>query len=97
MLDRSALEFHGDFIPAGFQVEKIRRPRKEVPAWAHSDAELRKTIIGPALRRYRIAYLYWRCGWNSREVAEELDISRSAVEQVIHNLKISHGHQRDTL
>jgi hypothetical protein len=97
MLDRSALEFSGEWIPDGFQVTKIRRPQKDVPSWANSDSELRRAIVGPALRRYRIAYLYWRLGWNSREVAEELGISQSAVEQCIHNLKVAHRKQGDTL
>ena len=79
-------EFSG-FIPDGFQVKTIRRPRKDIPEWANNDEKLRRRIFGPALRRYRIAYLYWRCGWNAREVAEELNISLTAVESTIKKLR----------
>lgn len=77
------------WVPDGFQTAKIRRPRKNVPEWANSDMALRWRIFGPALRRYRIAYLYWRCGWNAREVAEEMRMAKNAVEVIISRLKLT--------
>ena len=55
------------WIPDGYQVPKVRRPRKNIPQWAINHDALRSRIVGPAMRRYRIAYLYWGCGWNARE------------------------------
>jgi hypothetical protein len=70
----------------GFQIRKIRRPRKEVPYWANSDTRLRFRIFKAPLRRYRIAYLYWRCGWSAREISEELKMKKWNVESVIKQL-----------
>jgi hypothetical protein len=81
------LEFGGNWIPAGFQVRKVRRPQKDVPAWANNDVALRSRILSPAMRLYRIANLYWCCGWNAREVGEELGMSTGAVKTAIIRLK----------
>lgn len=86
MYDQSSTEFKGDWIPEGFQIRKIRRPRKNIPDWANNDKALKMRIFGPAMRRYRIAYLYWRVGMSAREVAEELKISRKQVEKVVYQL-----------
>ncbi len=70
----------------GFQVKRQRRPRKHIPEWAMDDRSLRLAILFPALRRYRIAYLYWHLGLSAKEVAEEIGITQGSVESVIHNL-----------
>jgi hypothetical protein len=87
MFDQSSEEFKGDWIPDGFQVRKVRRPKKNVPTWANSDKKLKMRIFGPAMRRYRIAYLYWRVGMSAREVADELRTTEDAVEQVLTRLR----------
>lgn len=74
------------WIPDGFQVRKIRRPRKDCPEWVANEESFRRALFLPAIRRYRIAYLYWRCGWSAREVAEELGITTNAVEQAVKKL-----------
>jgi hypothetical protein len=79
-------EFNPFWIPEGFQAKKARRPRKNVPPWASNDRAMRIRILGPALRRLRIAYLYWRLGWNSREVAEEMGMTTSQVQNTLHYL-----------
>lgn len=79
----SDLEFGGDWIPEGFQVKKVRRPRKNVPEWANNDYQLRWRIFSGPIRRYRIAYLYWRCGWNAREIAEEVGVRPANVKRTI--------------
>jgi hypothetical protein len=74
----------------GFQTTKVRRPRKKTPKWAKKDSTLMARILGkPALRRLRVAYLYWRCGWNSREIADDLKTTVKAVESIINRLKHS--------
>lgn len=70
----------------GVQIKRIRRPRKPLPVWANDDHSLRLHILGPALRRYRIAYLYWRVGMSAREVADEIETTVKAVENVVHKL-----------
>ncbi len=77
----------------GFQIRKPRHPRKHIPQWALDDHSLRMTIIFPALRRYRIAYLYWHLGLSAREVAQEIGISRSSVDNVIHKLSKLSGER----
>lgn len=89
MLDQSSEEFKGDWIPEGFQVKKVRRPRKNIPLWANSDKKLKMRIFSPAMRRYRIAYLYWRVGMSAREVADDVGATINAVECVIKELKRS--------
>ncbi len=74
----------------GFQTTKVRRPRKNTPKWAKNDSTLVAKILGkPALRRLRIAHLYWRCGWNSREIADEIKTTVKAVESIINRLRHS--------
>jgi hypothetical protein len=87
VFDESSQEFKGNWIPDGFQVRKIRRPRKNVPTWANSDKKLKMRIFGPAMRRYRIAYLYWRVGMSAREVSEEVGGSLDSINNVIKYLK----------
>ena len=81
------LEYNGGWIPDGHQEKKIRRPRKKVPEFAGSKRLLAARVLGPALRRYRIAYLYWLCGWNAREVAEEMHMTTAAVKSVLSGLR----------
>jgi hypothetical protein len=46
----------------GFQIRRVRRPRKNVPSWANDMKSLRKRVLGRAMVRLKIAYLYWRIG-----------------------------------
>lgn len=78
-----AKEFDTDWLPDGFQVKKVRRPRKRVPWWANSDTLLADYIFEGSRRRYKVAYLYWRVGFNAREVAEELEMTQTQVESII--------------
>jgi hypothetical protein len=83
------IEFQG-WLPDGFQIRKIRRPVKDVPEWANSQFGIVCRVLGPAgIRNLRIAYLYWRVGWNAREIAEELGMTGNAVKQVLQKLKVS--------
>jgi hypothetical protein len=34
-------------------------------------AKIHSRVFGAAQRRYKVAYMYWCLGWNSREIAEE--------------------------
>lgn len=75
-------EFAGDWLPEGFEVTKIRRPRKDAPDWVMSRGALRSLVI-KEFRRVRVAYLFWRCGWSEREVAEETGIGIFDVRNII--------------
>jgi hypothetical protein len=78
----------------GVQVQRIRRPQKQRrPPWAWNEKDLRKQLIGPALRRYRIAYMYWLVGMNAREIAEEMKTTTNAIECVIHKLNRKQSHE----
>lgn len=88
MFDQSGTEFKGNWIPAGFQIKKIRRPRKTIPSWANKDSTLIARALGPqVIRRIRVSYLYWRCNWNTREIAEELSTTVNAVKCLIKKMK----------
>jgi DNA-binding NarL/FixJ family response regulator len=84
-MDTSKAELQ-EWIPQGFQVYTARRPRKNVPEWARSNRSLMARIFQPAIRRYNIAYLYWRVGWTAKEIAEELGQTVSSVKRVIERL-----------
>jgi hypothetical protein len=71
----------------GFQIHRVRRPVKSVPAWANNIKALQQRMLGKALQRYEIAYLYWRVGWNAREIAVKLKVSRRVVTETIARLK----------
>ena len=91
MLDTSGSEFQTEWVPDGFQLKKIRRPRKDAPSWATSQLEIARTILRPALRRCWIAYLYWCVGWSAAEVAFEMGLSENAVRAAIKRLKKKFG------
>lgn len=92
MLDTSGSEFKTEWVPSGFQLKKIRRPRKDdPPSWATSHLEIARTILGPALKRCRIAYLYWCVGWSAAEVAFEMGLSENDVRVAIKRLKKKFG------
>ena len=74
----------------GIQVHRVRRPQKKIPAWAQSESTMRAHILKPALRRYRIAYLYYLANLSAREIAEELDSTPGAINSVIHFLNKPH-------
>lgn len=76
-----------DWIPDGFQENKVRRPQKSIPDWAGSERKLKQRILGPSLRRYKIAYLYFRMGYNAREVAAACKMKVGNVQRVIYHLR----------
>ena len=80
------LEF-GDWIPAGFQVHRARRPSRTSPAWARSHDEIGRKLLAAATRRARVAYLFWCVGLTAKETAAELSMSTKAVECVLQRLR----------
>ncbi len=82
-------EFDG-WIPEGFQVNKARRPRKDIPEWASSIKRIEIKILRPAAiaarRRCQIAYLYWNLGWTAREVGQAVKMKVERVKYVIRQL-----------
>ena len=43
-------------------------------------------ILGSASRRLRAAYLYYRVGYNAREVAEEMGLDHRQVKNILYRL-----------
>jgi len=88
LCQREGLQKREYWIPGGYQQRAIRRPTKcKVPRWARDEKTLRKRILGPSIRRYRVAYLFWLCGFNAREVAEEMNISQNKVEMILRQMR----------
>ena len=93
--DSSARDFHQKFphqkrewIPEGFQIGKVRRPKKDVPPWARSVRTLLPHVVGPRLmRRLMIAQSYYIDGHTAAQIAQELGIKQKAVEAVIYELR----------
>ena len=71
----------------GFQIKKIRRPRKDAPEWASSLKAIENHLFLPQRRRVRITYLFWVVGLNAREVAGETGETVRAVERVLDRLR----------
>lgn len=87
MLDDSSKEFKGDWIPDGFQIKKVRRPKKKVPKWARSQSGIAAHVLGKkGLIKLRIAYLYWMAGLSAREIAESIKKSEKHIRLVIYRL-----------
>lgn len=90
MFDKEASEFSKDWIPDGFSVKKARRPVKDVPEWVLSDKKLLTKLCKDVKLKYQVAYLHWRLGWTSREIANEL-LGRpdkfKSIESMIYRLK----------
>lgn len=78
---------YGTWTP-GMQIKHVRRPHKDVPIWANNDADLWRQVAGlAALRRYKIAYLYWRVGWTTSEISKELGLSINSVRSTLYRLR----------
>ena len=87
MFDYSSEEFKGNWIPEGFQVRKVRRPRKQTPKWARSQSGIAMRVLGKKGRlRLRVAYLYWMAGMNYREIAETSGKSKKCISNIINYL-----------
>jgi len=86
----------GDWIPDGYQVKRARRPKKRVPEWANDDEEMKRRLVGPAVRVWHACNLYWRLGLTAREVAGELRTSEGAVRQIIHRVTRMAARRRVT-
>lgn len=80
------LEF-GDWIPAGYQIRRARRPERTAPAWARSHAAIGAKLLAAATRRARVAYLFWCVGLTAKETAAELAMSTKAVERILDRLR----------
>lgn len=88
MLDDSSQEFKGDWIPDGFQIKKVRRPKKKTPKWATSQATLAMHVLGREGRlRLRVAYLYWMAGLSAREIAESIKKPRKTIYNILYKLQ----------
>ena len=77
---------------SGFQVEAEPQPRPDAPEWVFDDAFLRRLLTEAkqgADRPVNIArwaaciYLYYRCGWQEKQVGTYLGISKDAVKNVL--------------
>lgn len=86
----------------GFQTKRIRRRLKDVPAWVLNTKQLYRVIYSHpqaaklAARWTAVAYWYWRLGMSADHIAEELQISRKAVELIISRLR-KRGYRLDIL
>lgn len=71
-------------------IDLINKPvanRRTRPTWATDDKQLMEKCVGPdAMRRFKIAQMYWRQGMTARDIATTLDMTPNAVEVVIHRL-----------
>ena len=70
--DTTAAELKQDWTPYGFSVKKSRRPKKDAPEWVFNDKQLIEKLCKDVKFKYQVAYLYWRLGWTTREIAGEL-------------------------
>jgi len=88
VFDTSAEEFKNDWIPDGFQITKIRRPKKNAPKWARSQSGIAMRVLGKrGQMRLRVAYLYWMVGLNAREIAGILNKSKKDIYNIIYTLR----------
>jgi hypothetical protein len=93
----------------GYQILKIKRPRKDTPAWVNSDLKIQKLLLRAfplmntnllqrerAGRWVRIIYLYFRQKWSRGQIAEEMKLSYSTVKGVIRSVKrVAEGKRAD--
>ena len=77
-----------EWIPDGFNVKKLRRVRKPVPAIANDGS-----LTG---KRKVIAYLHWNLQWPPREIADELGMKPNAVKCVIRRLRSREAARSET-
>jgi hypothetical protein len=93
----------------GYQILKIRRPRKKVPDWVNDEDFIRALLLksfpgmfektrerARAARWVRIIYLYFRLGWSRGQIAEEFQETYSSVDSAIRGiLRVARGTRCD--
>lgn len=88
-----------DAFTGGFQVGAARTYKRMPQIWANSDLEIRKVLLTAfprqatnpkqrerAGRWMRIIYMYYRLGYTSAQVAEELKMSNANVRRMASNI-----------
>lgn len=61
--------------------------RRKRPAWATNDKQLMERCVSKsAMRRFKIAQMYWQQNMTAKDIATALDVTVNAVEVVLHRL-----------
>lgn len=97
---RRYMDGQDPYIAGGHQILKIRRIRKRIPDWVNNPAKVQAILLRsfPKLttdakqrlragRWTRVINLYFRRGWTSRQIAEEMSTTQYSVESIIRSLR----------
>jgi hypothetical protein len=76
-----------EYIPYGFQKKKVGQKKRAVPAWALDNRFFLHVFGEAAMKRARVAYLYWRVGMTPSKIAEETKFSENFIRNVINKLR----------
>ena len=76
---------------SGIRLIPAATPRKEAPIWALHNRMLWKVVTseqqnGNVARRVAVAYLYWRCAWQSEDIADELRVSKNSIKWMLNRM-----------
>jgi DNA-binding NarL/FixJ family response regulator len=95
---RKIMDSNDGFV-TGHLIKKIRRRTRKIPEILRNDVSVRKILLKSfprietndlqrkrAARWSRVIYLYFRAGYNYKEVAEEMGEKPRTVEMVIRSI-----------
>jgi hypothetical protein len=74
------------FIPAGFNATGGKR-KKKIPDWALDNRFYHYVFGEDAMKRARVAYLFWRVGMTVPQIAAETHWKRTYIRNVISKLR----------
>jgi hypothetical protein len=76
-----------EYIPEGFQVKKVGQKKRVVPAWALDNRFFIHVFGDAAMKRARVAYLFWRAGLTPSQIAAETKWDEKAIRNIINKLQ----------
>jgi hypothetical protein len=87
---------HAEFIPEGFQTKKVGQRKRKVPAWALDNRFFIHVFGDAAMKRARVAYLFWRVGMTESQIAAETKFSEKYIRNVINKLRGKQAHRESS-
>ena len=85
-----------EFVPQGFQTKKVGQRKRRVPAWPLDNRFFIHVFGEAAMKRARVAYLFWRVGMTESQIAAETKFSENYIRNVINKLRGKQAHRESS-
>lgn len=85
--DEDFAHSRAEYIPDNFQVKKVGQKKRKVPAWALNNRFFLHVFGEDAMKRARVAYLFWRVGLTPSQIEHETKWSEKSIRNIINKLQ----------